>query len=382
MPSTLTTIPSRAHRQLQWATGVLVLAIITVLVALTTSTPPAGAETPAERCARETAAYNQTWKQAWVATHPGTTISDAPAPTPPYVCQDPASQTPTTTTQPSVTAPSMPTTTTPGSGGGPNMNAHGATDIPAPGTTPIVPVPGSSTPPPPPASSPPTTTAVPAPSTPTPSIAPAAVRTVRIPTSLAGQDIVLQLPADTTRSALRVAMMGQTQIIEVTLYQPGAPTRFEFTANLPFGTRWHRLGSADMALETLTGQRVALLTNTFGYTGTGDSAGFTLTNSGTTLIGTFTRPGTALPTIGDILAPAKHNACCGSGNSGGPTVRRPDTEDKDHRCGDRQMPHHASIRIVATFLTHSAVEGHHLFDKPSGNRCGCGGLSARRRRGG
>ncbi|WP_288337380.1 hypothetical protein [uncultured Gordonia sp.] len=114
--------------------------------------------------------------------------------------------------------------------------------------------------------------------------------------------------------------MGQTQIIEITRYQVGAPTRFEFTANLPFGTRWHRLGSADMALETLTGQRVALLTNTFGYTGTGNPAGFTLTNSGTTLIGTFTRPGTSLPTIGDILAPAKHNACCGSGNSGGPTV--------------------------------------------------------------
>ena len=36
----------------------------------------------------------------------------------------------------------MPTTTTPGPGGGPNINAHGATDIPAPATTPIVPVPG------------------------------------------------------------------------------------------------------------------------------------------------------------------------------------------------------------------------------------------------
>ncbi|WHU49327.1 hypothetical protein QNM97_10315 [Gordonia sp. L191] len=122
-------------------TGVLVLALLAVMVALTTSTPPAGAETPAERCARETAAYNQTWKQGWVATHPGKSISDAPAPTPPYVCQDPATQTPTTT-QPSVTAPSMPTTTTPGPGGAPNINAHGATDIPTPGTTPIVPVPG------------------------------------------------------------------------------------------------------------------------------------------------------------------------------------------------------------------------------------------------
>ncbi len=131
--------PARARRPMHLVTGVLVLAVIEVMVALTASTP-AGAETPAERCARETAAYNQTWKQGWVATHPGKSISDAPAPTPPYVCQDPATQTPTTT-QPSVTAPSMPTTTTPGSGGGPNINAHGATDIPAPGTTPIVPVP-------------------------------------------------------------------------------------------------------------------------------------------------------------------------------------------------------------------------------------------------
>ncbi len=127
------------------------------------------------------------------------------------------------------------------------------------------------------------------------------MRTVRIPTSLAGQDIALRLPADTDRSALWVSTMGQTQIIEIARYQVGAPTRFEFTASLPFGTRWHRLGSADMALETLTGQRVALLTNTFGYTGTGDPAGFTLTNSGTTLIGTFTVWGEAMG----------HGAACG-----------------------------------------------------------------------
>ncbi|QTI71281.1 hypothetical protein [Gordonia polyisoprenivorans] len=176
------------------------------------------------------------------------------------------------------------------------------------------------------------------------------MRTVRIPTALAGQDIVLQLPADTAGSALRVSMMGQTQIIEVTRYQAGAPTRFEFTATLPFGTRWHRLGSADMALETLTGQRVALLTNTFGYTGTGDSAGFTLTNSGTTLIGTFTRPGTALPTIGDILAPAKHSACCGSGNSGGPTV---DDHTLKTKTTDAAI---AQCRIIPLGLSPSEIQ--------------------------
>ncbi|MGW0038131.1 hypothetical protein [Gordonia sp. NPDC003376] len=149
---------------------------------------------------------------------------------------------------------------------------------------------------------------------------------------------------------MRVAMMGQTQIIEVTRLQAGAPTRFEFTATLPFGTRWHRLTSAAMALETLTGQRVALLTNTFGYTDTGESAGFTLTNSGTTLIGTFTRPGTSLPTIGDILAPAKHNACCGSGNNGGPTV---DDQTLKTRTTDAAI---AKCRIMELGLSPSEIQ--------------------------
>ena len=99
---------------------------------------------PAERCARETAIYNQSWKQACVAAHPGTTISDAPEPTPPYICHDPGTPT-TTTSMPSVTAPTIPTASATTSGAGPQPFVHAPTDIPSPtpGQEPIVPVPSA-----------------------------------------------------------------------------------------------------------------------------------------------------------------------------------------------------------------------------------------------
>ena len=50
---------------------------------------PAAAETPAERCARETNAYNSAWEATWTAANPGNT-GPVPAPPVPYGCRDPS----------------------------------------------------------------------------------------------------------------------------------------------------------------------------------------------------------------------------------------------------------------------------------------------------
>lgn len=50
--------------------------------------PTASAETPAERCARETNAYNQAWATSWAAAN-GQPASQAPPPPVPYVCNNP-----------------------------------------------------------------------------------------------------------------------------------------------------------------------------------------------------------------------------------------------------------------------------------------------------
>ena len=81
-----------------------------------------------------------------MAAHPGSSISDAPAPTPPYICHDPGTPTTPPPAMPSVTAPTLPTpATTTAPDTGPNMTVHAPTDIPSPsaGQTPIVPVPAS-----------------------------------------------------------------------------------------------------------------------------------------------------------------------------------------------------------------------------------------------
>lgn len=116
--------------------SVLVVAVATLLgsLVLVVSTP-AAAETPAERCARETSAYNSAWASSWAASN-GRPVSEAPAPPVPYVCHDPGMPT-TTSPVPSVTAPTVPTATdTPG--GGVQPTVHAPTDIPAPGESPIV----------------------------------------------------------------------------------------------------------------------------------------------------------------------------------------------------------------------------------------------------
>ncbi|MFW0790008.1 hypothetical protein [Gordonia sp. CPCC 205333] len=124
----------------------LLLVAITVAIcalgiaAITTGT--SAAETPAERCQRETNTYNTTWKQAWVATHPGKSIDDAPAPNPPYKCGEN-----NTTPPPSITTTSdtpTPSSASPSSSGnasttprvGPSLNPPASTSNPAAGVTP------------------------------------------------------------------------------------------------------------------------------------------------------------------------------------------------------------------------------------------------------
>ncbi|GAA1481497.1 hypothetical protein GCM10009624_19370 [Gordonia sinesedis] len=116
--------------------------ILAMMVTVIATTSTATAETPAERCARETAAYNAAWAQSW-ATANGRPASEAPPPPVPYVCRDPGTPTSPTTTPPVVTAPTLPTDTNTPEEPGPNVGAHAPTDIPAPGQSPIVPVPGS-----------------------------------------------------------------------------------------------------------------------------------------------------------------------------------------------------------------------------------------------
>lgn len=116
------------------------IAIATISALALISTPTAKAETPAERCARETAAYNSAWAQSWAASN-GKPADQAPPPPVPYTCVDPGPPTSSTAPPPSVTAPTIPTETNTPDTGGPNMGAHAPTDIPEGGQTPIVPIP-------------------------------------------------------------------------------------------------------------------------------------------------------------------------------------------------------------------------------------------------
>ena len=74
-------------RSLLWAAA-SVVATIAVMIMLTVviSPPPADAETPAERCKRETTAYNNAWKNTWAQANPGKSPSQAPPPPVPYKC--------------------------------------------------------------------------------------------------------------------------------------------------------------------------------------------------------------------------------------------------------------------------------------------------------
>lgn len=90
----------------------------------------ANAETPAERCKRETTAYNNTWKNTWAQANPGKSPSDAPSPPVPYKCGGGNDGPPPPTLLPSTSTPeASDTTEAPTSSGqrkdgsGPKMNA-------------------------------------------------------------------------------------------------------------------------------------------------------------------------------------------------------------------------------------------------------------------
>ncbi len=115
----------------------LVTVAATVLVG---SAGTATGETPAERCARETSAYNATWESTWRASNPGNTGPPPPPPVP-YVCHDPGEPT-TTTSTPPPTAPGLQPTQAPGAGvQGQAGNAPGS--LPQGDGTDIVPGPTS-----------------------------------------------------------------------------------------------------------------------------------------------------------------------------------------------------------------------------------------------
>lgn len=90
----------------------------------------ANAETPAERCKRETTAYNNAWKNTWAQANPGKSPSDAPPPPVPYRCgggnDDPPPTLSPSAPEDEAGTPSAPSTTAPTSedrGPGPNLNA-------------------------------------------------------------------------------------------------------------------------------------------------------------------------------------------------------------------------------------------------------------------
>ncbi|WP_336793173.1 hypothetical protein [Gordonia malaquae] len=127
----MTTTHPRSRRRHDWGTllaGLIALTALAAAVLLAISPAPASAETPAERCKRETTAYNNAWKNSWAASHPGKKPSDAPKPPVPYKCGG-NNDGPPPTVQPTTTAPEestkteVPETTAPSDGPRPALNA-------------------------------------------------------------------------------------------------------------------------------------------------------------------------------------------------------------------------------------------------------------------
>lgn len=73
----------RAPNRWRRARAAILAALATT--ALIAGGAPASAETPEQRCQRETATYNAAQESAWRATHPGQQVPN-PAPWPPYIC--------------------------------------------------------------------------------------------------------------------------------------------------------------------------------------------------------------------------------------------------------------------------------------------------------
>lgn len=94
-------------------------------IALTASIAPVNAETPAQRCKRETTAYNNAWKHTWAQANPGKELSDAPKPPIPYRCGGGTGPAPTlppsSSDSPSAPTTSSPPTDTPSERSGPTL---------------------------------------------------------------------------------------------------------------------------------------------------------------------------------------------------------------------------------------------------------------------
>ncbi|MCU1647994.1 MAG: hypothetical protein JWN03_8269 [Nocardia sp.] len=141
---------------------VLLVAATTAVLVVNTGTA-AGQETPAQRCARETSAYNSAWESTWRASNPGNPGPPPPPPVP-YVCVDPGTAPSTTTTAPQ-TAPGLMPTQAPGGGvEGQAGNAPGR--LPDGNGTDIVPGPSPAAAPAPTTISGPTTAPIPLPTRP------------------------------------------------------------------------------------------------------------------------------------------------------------------------------------------------------------------------
>ncbi|MEP9391773.1 hypothetical protein ABLE94_05860 [Gordonia sp. VNK1] len=124
----------RAAKAALLALGCIVA--VTVVAITLISAPTSSAETPAERCKRETTAYNTAWKQAWVLAHPGSTVDDAPTPNPPYKCGQnnettPTITTPSTTEEAPTTTEASTETSSSSPASGPNLNPPTSTSSPA-----------------------------------------------------------------------------------------------------------------------------------------------------------------------------------------------------------------------------------------------------------
>ncbi len=118
-------------RSLFWTTVSVMATTAVMIMLVVVLTPPASsAETPAERCKRETTAYNTAWKNTWAQTNPGKSPSQAPPPPVPYRCGVPKSAPlPPSTTSPSQEPePSKQATVPPREPGATGPSLNGPTD--------------------------------------------------------------------------------------------------------------------------------------------------------------------------------------------------------------------------------------------------------------
>ena len=241
--------------------------------------PYGNAETPAQRCKRETLAYNTSWKQAWVLAHPGKTIKDAPDPTPPYVCgqnNDPAPTiTPSTTTDtPAPTSESAAPSGTTGSDG-PNLNPPASRDGNANGVTtgqPTITAPGDSG---------------------------AGSQPFSFPIPGTNWKITFAAPTQPGVSVTEHRTQAYSQLT-IARRDTSSGTRAVFPTSIPTGTHWQDLPGAQLALLNSAGKRLTTLNVSE------RSSGLRLTHYGNNLVADFPKGWGG--TIADILASNLHPA--------------------------------------------------------------------------